>query len=574
MTVKKRFVHQLNNITPIEADFDKLLEGVDTSHIKEGTVVKGQVVDVARDHIIVDVGLKNECRIPIAEFAFSENEERPSAGDLVDVFVERIEGRRGTILSREKALREESWTNLEKLFDAKENVIGKIQGRVKGGFSVELKGVIAFLPGSQVDVRPIKDPSSIIDIEQPFQILKMDKKLGNIVVSRRAILEESRSEARDEMLAKIKEGMVLKGIVKNITDYGAFVDLGSIDGLLHVTDISWTRINHPSEKLTFGQEVEVMVVKFNEETKRISLGMKQLEDNPWKDITEEFPVGKKMKGKVTNIADYGAFIELKTGVEGLVHSSELAWGKNVQNPKRILSIGQELEFVIIDVDTEKNRISLSVKKCQDNPIVAFAEKNPVGSTFKTKIRNVTDFALFVEISDNVDGMIHESDLSWDQNGNELLKNYNKGDDIECKVLSVDIEKEKVALGVKQLTDDPCENLFGKFSKNMTATCVVTDIQEDGIEVEVEGEVQGFIKRGDLASDKTEQRTNRFAVGDRVDAKVTYIDRVNKRLNLSIKYLEMDQRDKAIKEYGSTDSGASLGDILGAALSEGAKSEKK
>ena len=573
MTAKKRFIPQLTDVTPTTEDFEKLLQSVDTSHIKQGSVVKGQVVGSAKEHIIVDVGLKNECRIPIVEFRLSENEPRPEVGEFVDVYVERIEGRRGTVLSREKAVREESWVNLEKMYETGENVVGTIFGRVKGGFTVDLKGVVAFLPGSQVDVRPIKDPTSIMDIEQPFKILKMDKDLGNIVVSRRALLEASISEARDEMLAKIEEGMVMKGIVKNITDYGAFVDLGNVDGLLHVTDISWRRINHPSEVLEFGQEVDVMVIKFNEETKRISLGMKQLDENPWQNITEEFPIGRVMSGKVTNIADYGAFIELKDGIEGLVHSSEISWGKNNQNPKKLLTIGQDVEFSILDVDTEKNRISLSIKRCQDNPIASFAKEYPIGSAFKTVVRNVTDFAIFVEISKNVDGMIHESDISWDGNGAELLANYNKGDEVECKVLNIDIDKEKVALGIKQLQDDPHEGLFDGVKKHSVVTAVVTEVAADGIHVTVDDKAPGFIKKADLSSDKIEQKPERFAIGDRVDAKVVHLDFANKKLSLSIRSLEQDQREKAIKEYGSTDSGASLGDILGAALSEG-KVDKK
>lgn len=570
---KKRFVPQLSDITVTSDDFESMLNNVDTSHVKEGSVVKGQVVGMNKDFIIVDVGLKNECRIPIAEFRIAKESDMPQVGDIVDVYVEKVEGRRGTVLSREKAIREESWKRLVRLFEANENVIGTIFGRVKGGFTVDLSGVVAFLPGSQVDVRPIKDPTSIMNIEQPFQILKMDKKLGNIVVSRRAILEESRSEAKEEMLSSIKEGMVLKGIVKNITDYGAFVDLGSVDGLLHVTDISWSRINHPSEVLSFGQEVEVMVIKYNEDTKRISLGMKQLDENPWKNIKEEFPVGKKMTGKVTNIADYGAFIELRDGIEGLVHSSEITWGKTNQNPKKLLTIGEDVEFVILDVNTEKNRISLSIKRCQENPLVDFAAKHPVGSIFKTVIRNITDFAIFVEIGANIDGMIHESDISWEGNGSELLKSYKKGDEVECKVLSIDVEKEKVALGIKQLTEDPYEGMFADLKKNMVVTCVVTEVKDEGVEVKVDDKAPGFIKKSDLSSDKSEQKSERFAVGDKVDAKIINLDKSTRKVMLSIKAHENDQREKAIKEYGSTDSGASLGDILGAALNEGNKEEK-
>ena len=572
MTIKKRFVPQLANVAPSNEDFAKLLETVTTSHVKEGSVVKGQVVETTSEVIVVDAGLKNEGRIAVSEFQLIKGQELPKVGDIVDVYVEKVEGRRGTVLSREKAIREESWIKLERIFEKTENIIGTIFGRVKGGFTVDLDGVIAFLPGSQADVRPIKDPTVFMGIPQPFQILKMDRKLGNIVVSRKAILEESRSEERVKMLANIKEGDVLDGIVKNITDYGAFVDLGSVDGLLHVTDISWSRINHPSEVLSFGQEIKVMVIKFNEETKRISLGMKQLDANPWENITEEFPIGKVMSGKITNIADYGVFIELKDGIEGLVHSSEIAWGKSSQNPKKLLNIGQEVEFVILDVDTERHRISLSIKKCQNNPLVKFAEQNPVGSIIKAPIRNITDFGMFVALDENTDGMIHESDISWENDGVELLKNYNKGDEVECKVLNIDIEKDRVALGIKQLTEEPDQVVVDDtYKKNMVVTCVVISTNNDGVEVSVDNNATGFIKKIDLSTERSEQKSERFVEGDRIDAKIISIEKSGRRLNLSIKALEIDEREKAIKEYGSTDSGASLGDILGAALGE--KEEK-
>ncbi len=568
MTIKKRFVPQLANVAPSDEDFAKLLETVTTSHVKEGSVVKGQVVETTSEVIVVDVGLKNEGRIAVSEFQLIRGQELPKVGDIVDVYVEKVEGRRGTILSREKAIREESWIKLERVFEKTENIIGTIFGRVKGGFTVDLDGVIAFLPGSQADVRPIKDPTVFMGIPQPFQILKMDRKLGNIVVSRKAILEESRSEAREIMLANIKEGDVLDGVVKNITDYGAFVDLGSVDGLLHVTDISWSRINHPSEVLTFGQDVKVMVIKFNEETKRISLGMKQLDANPWENITEEFPIGKVMSGKITNIADYGVFIELKDGIEGLVHSSEIAWGKSSQNPKKLLNIGQEVEFIILDVDTDRHRISLSIKKCQNNPLVKFAEQYPVGSIIKAPIRNITDFGMFVALDENTDGMIHESDISWKNDGVELLKNYNKGDEVECKVLNIDIEKDRVALGIKQLTEELDQAVVvDTYKKNMVVTCVVISTNNDGVEVSVDDNATGFIKKIDLSAERSEQKSERFAEGDRIDAKIVSIEKSSRRLNLSIKALEIDEREKAIKEYGSTDSGASLGDILGAALGE-------
>ena len=569
---KKRFVPNFPTEFASSEDFESLLNEAQESQVKAGEVVKGTVVGSNKDIIIVDVGLKNEGRIPISEFHLAVGAPLPAVGELVDVYVEKIEGRNGrTVISREKALREESWGVLEQLFDKGELVDGVIFGRVKGGFTVDLSGVVAFLPGSQVDVRPVKDITPLMGIVQPFQILKMDKKLGNIVVSRRAILEESRSEARDEMLATIKEGMTLDGVVKNITDYGAFIDLGSVDGLLHVTDISWSRINHPSEILSLGQQVKVMVIKFNEENKRISLGMKQLDDNPWQNIQTEFPVGSKLKGKVTNIADYGAFIELKDGIEGLVHASEITWVKSNQHPKKILTIGQEVEFVILEVDTDKHRISLSIKQCQDNPWEKFAAENQIGTVIKVPVRNVTDFGLFVAIGNEIDGMIHESDLSWDHSVKPSA--FNKDDEIECKVLAIDPVKERVSLGVKQLTDDPHAELFSNISKGSVVTCVITDVKEDGLEVTVNDAITGFIKRTDLASERTEQKTERFAAGERVDAKVVNIDKAARKVALSVKALEQEARDKAIKEYGSTDSGASLGDILGAALNESSEDKK-
>ncbi|HJK86682.1 MAG TPA: 30S ribosomal protein S1 [Candidatus Megaira endosymbiont of Nemacystus decipiens] len=570
MNIKERFIPQLADVTTETGDFAKILENMNTTNITQGSVVKGQVVGITNDVVIVDVGLKNEGRIAVSEFKTQQNLPLPNVGDIVDVFVEKVEGRKGTVLSREKAIREESWVKLEKMFENGDNVDGFIFGRVKGGFTVDLNGVVAFLPGSQADVRPIKDPNALLNITQPFQILKMDRKLGNIVVSRKAILEESRSEDRDKMLATIKEGDVLTGVVKNITDYGAFIDLGSLDGLLHVTDISWSRINHPSEVLSFGQEVEVMVIKFNEDTKRISLGMKQLDSNPWDNIKEEFPVGKVMTGKITNIADYGVFIELKNGIEGLVHSSEIAWGKSTQNPKKLLTIGQEVEFVILDVDTDKNRISLSIKKCLNNPLLKFAENHPVGSVIKAPIRNITDFGMFVALDESIDGMIHESDISWSESNSDLLKNYNKGDEIECKVLSIDLEKDRVALGIKQLTDDPYKGIIDEFKKNMNVTCTVTKVSSDGLNVSVNDKVAGFIKKADLSAERSEQKADRFGEGDRIDAKIIGIDKVTPMISLSVKALELDERKKAIKEYGSTDSGASLGDILGAVLEEDKK----
>lgn len=565
---KKRFVPYYTEDSENVENFDELLNNVSTSHIKEGTVVKAQIVGVSKDVIIVDVGLKSEGRIPVEEFALARDQSLPEVGDVVDVYIEKIEGRNGrTLLSREKAIREESWTYLEVACAKSEFVDGVIFGRVKGGFTVDLSGVVAFLPGGQLDIKPLKDISAkdinaLMGITQPFQILKMDKKLGNIVVSRRAILKDSRAEARDAMLSQIKEGIVLEGIVKNITDYGAFVDLGDVDGLVHVTDISWSRINHPSEVLSIGQKIKVKIIKFNEESKRISLGMKQLDENPWQGIQEEFPAGKIMTGKVTNIADYGAFIELKDGIEGLVHSSEISWiSKSNQNSRKLLTIGQEVKFTILEVDTEKHRISLSIKQCQENPLNKFAENNPIGTIIKAPIRNITDFGIFVALDDNIDGMIHESDVSWEGNNSAVMKSFNKGDIVECKVLSIDVDKERISLGIKQLSDNISSVSTDDIKKNKIVTCEVIKINEDGIEVMLEDKVQGFIKKVDLSSDKSDQKPEKFTIGDRIDAKIISIDKQSQKVALSIKAYEIEEREKAIKEYGSTDSGARLGIYL-------------
>jgi small subunit ribosomal protein S1 len=569
---KPRFVPAVSSEFASTEDFASLLTKI-TIDIKEDTVVKGRVVGLDEEVIIIDVGLKNEGRVPVSEFKGNV----PSIGDLVDVYVEKRDSRgAGTVLSREKAMREESWVRLEASHAKGEVVEGIIFGRVKGGFTVDVSGVVAFLPGSQIDVRPIKDITPLMGISQPFQILKMDRKLGNVVVSRRAILEESRSEARDEMLSNIKEGIQLEGFVKNITDYGAFIDLGSVDGLLHVTDISWNRVNHPSEILTIGQKVNVVVIKFNEETKRISLGMKQLEANPWNGLQDKYKVGTVMKGKVTNMADYGAFVELEEGIEGLIHASEVSWTKTSQHPKRFLTIGQEVEFKILEVDTEKHRISLSIKQCTQNPWQEFAATHPVGSVIKAEIRNITDFGIFVAIGEEIDGMIHESDIAKDATS-EVLKKYTKGDVVECKILSIDVEKERVGLGIRQLAEAESSSGFATsssdsdsesaYKKGEVFTCTITAAKDDGIEVSLPDGTAGFIKKQDLSSEKSQQRSDKFAIGDRVDAKVISVSKQKNLVNLSIKALEVEVRDKAIKEYGSTDSGASLGDILGEALKQ-------
>jgi small subunit ribosomal protein S1 len=531
-----------------------------------GSVITGKVIRIDDDFAVVDVGLKSEGRVPLKEFAPQGQKPEVKVGDTVELFVERYEDRDGAIiLSREKARREEAWSNLEKSFQAQQRVNGVIFGRVKGGFTVDLGGAVAFLPGSQVDIRPVRDVTPLMGSPQPFQILKMDRARGNIVVSRRAVLEETRAEQRSELIQGLKEGMVLDGVVKNITDYGAFVDLGGVDGLLHVTDIAWRRINHPSEALTIGQQVKVQVIRFNPETQRISLGMKQLMADPWDGVAAKYPVGARFSGRVTNITDYGAFVELEPGVEGLVHVSEMSWTKKNVHPGKIVATSQEVDVVILDVDGPKRRISLGLKQAQGNPWEVFAEANPPGAVIEGEIRNITEFGLFIGLGPDLDGMVHMSDISWDEAGEQAMARYKKGDVTKAKVLDVDVEKERISLGIKQLQADPAAEVLDRIRKGDVVTTVVTKVEANGIEVKVDEVLTGFIRRAELARDRADQRPDKFAVGEKVDAKVTAVDRAGRRLALTIKGKEVEEEREAMKEYGSTDSGASLGDILGAAI---------
>jgi small subunit ribosomal protein S1 len=539
----------------------------------EGSVLKGTVIAIENDAAIIDVGLKSAGRVALKEFGAPGAKADLKIGDTVEVFLERYEDRNGeTMLSREKARREEAWTHLEDAFKDNARVKGVIFGRVKGGFTVDLSGAVAFLPGSQVDIRPIRDVNHLMGNDQEFHILKMDRSRGNIVVSRRAVLEESRAEARSELVANLKEGQVLEGVVKNITDYGAFIDLGGVDGLLHITDISWRRINHPSEMLNVGDTIKVQVIRFNPENQRISLGMKQLEADPWDGIEQKYPAGARLKGRVTNITDYGAFVELEPGVEALVHVSEMSWTKKNVHPGKIVSTSQEVEVMVLDVDPQKRRISLGLKQCMENPWTEFAEKFKSGTELEGEIKNITEFGLFIGLPGDIDGMVHLSDLDWNRSGEEAIQDYNKGDMVKVKVLDVDVEKERISLGIKQMTDDPFEGSTSELNKGDVVTCTVKSVSDRGIEVEVDG-AQGFIRKADLARDRSEQRTDRFAVGEKVDAKVTQVDRATRKLSLSVKALEFEEEKQAMKQYGSSDSGASLGDILGAAINR-ANAEKQ
>jgi len=550
-------------------------ESMGTAEGFEGRVVKGTVVSIENDIVVVDVGLKSEGRVPLKEFAFSPDDLKLFPGDTVEVYVERFEDRDGLVgLSREKARREEAWNVLERAFKSAERINGTIFGRVKGGFIVDLSGAVAFLPGSQVDIRPVRDITPLMNTPQPFQILKMDRSRNNIVVSRRAVLEETRAEARSELIANLKEGQILEGVVKNITDYGAFVDLGGVDGLLHVTDISWKRINHPSEALQIGETVKVQVIRFNPETQRISLGMKQLEADPWEGVELKYPVGTKFLGRVTNITDYGAFIELEAGVEGLVHVSEMSWTKKNVHPGKIVSTSQEVEVIVLDVDKDKRRISLGLKQCMDNPWDSFLEKHPIGSTLEGDIKNITEFGLFIGLSGEIDGMVHLSDLSWSQAGEEAITAFKRGDIVQAKVLDVDIEKERISLGIKQLESDPFESGLAKLKKGQVVTCTVAAVFEGGIEVRVGDGIPGVIRKSELSRDRSEQRPDRFAAGEKVDAKIVQIDHATRKVQLSIKAREMEEEKQAVATYGSSDSGASLGDILGAAIREKRESAER
>ena len=554
--------------------FADLLEESFAKNLKiEGSVVKGKVVSIENDIAVVDVGLKSEGRISMKEFSSYGAKSDIKTGDLVDVFIEKIEGRNGdTVLSREKAKREEAWSILEIAHKKQERVTGVVFGKVKGGFTVDLEGATAFLPGSQVDIRPIKDLNSIMGGPQSFMILKMDRKRGNIVVSRRAVLEESRAEAKSELVSNLGEGQVLKGIVKNITDYGAFIDLGGVDGLLHVTDIAWKRVLHPSEVLKLGDTITVQVIKFNNETQRISLGMKQLEEDPWTNIEEKFPIGSKTTGRITNITDYGAFVELDAGIEGLVHVTEISWTKKNIHPGKIVSTSEQVNVMVLDIEESKRRISLGLKQCVENPWQEFMEKYPNGSELEGEIRNITEFGIFVAVSSHVDGLIHLSDISWDGNSEEMLSNYKKGDVVKTKVLDVSVENERISLGIKQLEPDPFADGSLKLKRGMIITCVVEDVIEQGLDVEVNDGLKGFIRKSELSRDRAEQRPDRFAKGDKVDAQITNIDKKSRKITLSIKAREILEEKKAMKDYGSSDSGATLGDILGVALN--AENNKK
>ena len=554
--------------------FEQLLnESLESATPKEGAVVNGSVIAIEAGQAIIDIGYKMEGRVDLREFSTPGKEDEVVIGDQVEVYLERVEGSRGeAVLSREKARREEAWDRLEKASGKEEKVDGVIFGRVKGGFTVDLGGAIAFLPGSQVDVRPIRDTNSLMQISQPFQILKMDRRRGNIVVSRRAILEESRAEQRAELVGNLAEGSVADGVVKNITEYGAFIDLGGVDGLLHVTDMAWRRVNHPSELLNIGDTIKVQVIKINKDTHRISLGIKQLQEDPWSDVEARYPIGSNHTGRVTNITDYGAFVELESGVEGLVHVSEMSWTKKNVHPGKLVSTSQELEVMVLEIDTAKRRVSLGLKQTKGNPWENFAEGHPVGSQVEGEIKNITEFGLFIGLDEDIDGMVHLTDLDWSKSGEEALGGFKKGELVKAQVTDIDIEKERISLSIKALEKDPFTDAIGELKRGQIVTVTIINLQDSGVEVEFNG-VNSFIRRSDLSRDRAEQRSDKFVVGDKVDARITNIDKSGRKVSFSIKAKEIAEEKEAVQQYGSSDSGASLGDILGAALNKEEKEDK-
>lgn len=564
------------SMNPTTEDFSAMFESTSNAdHLIEGRVVPATVQSIENDYYILDFGLKTEGRVPAREFAIDE--KKPNKGDIVDVYLERIENALGeAVLSREKARREENWQDLESKFNDKEQIRGTIMGRVKGGFTVVVGEINAFLPGSQVDIRPIRDISPLMEEPQPFVILKMDRVRGNIVVSRRAILEESRAEQRAELVGEMAEGDIRDGVVKNITDYGAFVDLGGIDGLLHVTDMSWKRVNHPTQVVNVGDSVKVQIIKINPESHRISLGMKQLGEDPWSGVEKRYIIGSRQSGSITNVTEYGAFVELEEGIEGLIHVSEMSWTKKNVPPNKMVSPEQKVDVIVLDVDSEKRRISLGMKQAQENPWETFEKENPIGTILEGEIRGITEFGLFVGIGKDIDGMVHIQHLSWNEPGEKVIEKYNKGESVKVKVLDIDVEKERVSLGIKQVEKDSVDGDDSKaLRKGSVVTCVVSEVTANGINVTFgDPQMSAFIRRGDLSRARGEQRPERFAPGDKVDAKITKIDKAKQNISLSIKELEIAEEKAAVEQYGSADSGAVLGDILGEALAASQTKETK
>ena len=545
-------------------NFEELLEAdLAGKKLIPGTIIKGIVLDIENGFAIVDAGLKSEGVIDLAEFKNDSGELELELGDEVEVALEKYENGYGqTILSREKAKRMLVWEQLQVAHDNEEIVMGKITGKVRGGFTVDMNSVRAFLPGSLVDVRPVRDPGYLEGKDLEFKVIKLDKRRNNVVVSRRAVVESEYSEDRENLLETLVDGAIIKGIVKNLTDYGAFLDLGGIDGLLHITDMSWKRFNHPSEVVEIGQELEVRVLKFDKEKTRVSLGLKQLGEDPWKDIARRQPVGSRIFGRVTNITDYGCFVEIEEGIEGLVHVSEIDWTNKNINPAKVVQPGDEVEVAILDIEEEKRRISLGMKQCKPNPWDAFAANHEKGDVVSGKIKSITDFGIFIGLDGGIDGLVHLSDISWMEADNVAIRNFKKGDTVEAMLLVVDSERERISLGIKQLEQDPFGSYVATHPKGSIVKGIIKEVSEKFAVVELEDGVLGQVKAVDVAKERTNDVSEVLKAGDEVEAKFVGMDRRNKMLTLSIKAKEYDEMNKVLKDYKDASTGTtSFGDLL-------------
>lgn len=530
-----------------------------------GAIICAKVINIDNDYVTLNAGLKSEGIVPIEEFKDKKGELEITVGDEVEVALDSVEDGNGeTLLSREKAKRQEAWRKLSKSYESKETVTGLISGKVKGGFTVEIGSIRAFLPGSLVDVRPVRDPSYLEGKELEFKVIKMDIKRNNIVVSRRAVVEEESSADRQALLDSLHEGQVLNGIVKNLTDYGAFIDLGGIDGLLHITDISWKRVKHPSELLSVGQDIKVKVLSFDSERNRVSLGMKQLGNDPWVDLVQRYPVGKRLEGKVTNITDYGCFVEIEEGVEGLVHMSEMDWTNKNIHPGKVVSLGDTVEVMVLEIDEERRRISLGMKQCVGNPWLNFAQNHNKGEKVSGKIRSITDFGIFIGLEGDIDGLVHLSDISWNVAGEEAVKQYKKGQEVEAVILAIDAERERISLGIKQLEGDNFSSYIEQNGKGSIVQGKITEVTPKLVTVELAEEVYGVIKANDLSDEKVDDAQQVVKEGDEIEAKVMNVDRKNRTLSLSVKAKDAQDQAEAIKKYtrsSKKDATATLGDLL-------------
>ncbi|MDH5632996.1 MAG: 30S ribosomal protein S1 [Gammaproteobacteria bacterium] len=539
-------------------------ESLKSSDMKPGQLIVGEVIDVNDDYVTVFAGLKSEGVIPAYEFKGANGELSVSVGDQVEVVVDQLEdGFGSTRLSREKAVREKTWGVLEKAFEAEAIVTGVMTGKVKGGFTVTIDNVRAFLPGSLVDVRPIRDPSYLEGKELEFKVIKIDRRRNNVVVSRRAVVESEMSADREELLSNLEEGQTVKGVVKNLTDYGAFVDLGGIDGLLHITDLAWKRVKHPSELLNIGDEIEAKVLRYDRDRNRVSLGLKQLGSDPWEDISRRYPESSRLFGKVTNITDYGSFVEIEEGIEGLVHVSEMDWTNKNIHPSKVVQVGDEVEVMILDIDPERRRISLGMKQCKSNPWEDFAVNHNKGDTVKGSIKSITDFGIFVGLDGGIDGLIHLSDLSWSRPGEEAVRDFKKGDEIEAVVLAVDAERERISLGVKQIEGDPFSSFVAEHGKGSIVTGTVESVEAKGAVIRLSEEVDGYLRASELSMDRVEDARAMLNEGDEVEAKITTIDRKNRKISLSIKAKDLAEESEVVQQYSGKPArtGVTLGDKL-------------